>query len=251
MKKQLLIAVSLCAGFIASALADSRVAIHYPGQSQAVVLQGAANLEQLTLRPELNGRTWWPGTVIAERSASGVQQQVQQQLLARLSAFSAELRGDNDGELADSVERVRAQLAAMRVTGRQFVPLDPDWIRLHSEANRRLSGDYSVYTLSRPTSVLVVGVTTPAGPQPYQPGRDVVEYLQTHQRLSGAEKNVAWVIAPDGKTEEVPVAYWNHRHVEVAPGSIIYVGFSSWSLPRAYRDVNEQIISLLTHRIPD
>ncbi|MGL9724530.1 capsule biosynthesis GfcC family protein [Sodalis sp. (in: enterobacteria)] len=251
MKKQLLIAVSLCAGFIASALADSRVAIHYPGQSQAVVLQGAANLEQLTLRPELNGRTWWPGTVIAERGASGVQQQVQQQWLARLSAFSAELRADNNGELADSVDRVRAQLAAMRVTGRQFVPLDPDWIRLHPEANRKLSGDYSVYTLSRPTSVLVVGVTTPAGPQPYQPGRDVVEYLQTHQRLSGAEKNVAWVIAPDGKTEEVPVAYWNHRHVEVAPGSIIYVGFSSWSLPRAYRDVNEQIISLLTHRIPD
>ncbi|MEN3261234.1 capsule biosynthesis GfcC family protein [Sodalis endosymbiont of Spalangia cameroni] len=251
MKKQLLIAVSLCAGFIASALADSRVAIHYPGQSQAVVLQGAANLEQLTLRPELNGRTWWPGTVIAERGASGVQQQVQQQCLARLSAFSAELRADNNGELADSVDRVRAQLAAMRVTGRQFVSLDPDWIRLHSEANRRLSGDYSVYTLSRPTSVLVVGVTTPAGPQPYQPGRDVVEYLQTHQRLSGAEKNVAWVIAPDGKTEEVPVAYWNHRHVEVAPGSIIYVGFSSWSLPRAYRDLNEQIISLLTHRIPD
>ncbi|MFT4465383.1 MAG: capsule biosynthesis GfcC family protein [Sodalis sp. (in: enterobacteria)] len=204
------------------------------------MLQGAANLEQLTLRPELNGRTWWPGTVIAERGASGVQQQTQQQLLARLSAFSAELCGDNDGELA-----------AMRVTGRQFVPLDPDWIRLHSEANRRLSGDYSVYTLSRPTSVLVVGVTTPAGPQPYQPGRDVAEYLQTHQRLSGAEKNVAWVIAPNGKTEEVPVAYWNRRHVEVAPGSIIYVGFSSWSLPRVYRDVNEQIISLLTHRIPD
>lgn len=118
MKKQLVIAVSLCAGFIASALADSRVAMHYPGQSQAVVLQGAANLEQLTLRPELNGRTWWPGTVIAERSASGVQQQVQQQWLARLSAFSAELRGDNDGELADSVERVRAQLAAMQVTER-------------------------------------------------------------------------------------------------------------------------------------
>ncbi|MBT9432152.1 capsule biosynthesis GfcC family protein [Candidatus Sodalis endolongispinus] len=251
MKKQLLVAVSLCAGFIASAMADSRVAIHYPGQSQALVLQGAANLEQLTLRPGLNGRTWWPGTVIAERTASGIQQQAQQQLLARLSAFSAALLGDNDGELADSVDRVRAQLAAMRVTGRQFVPLDPDWIRLHAEANRRLSGEYSVYTLSRPTSIQVVGVTTPAGPQPYQPGRDVAEYLQTHQRLSGAEKNVVWVIQPDGKTEKVPVAYWNHRHVEVAPGSIIYVGFSSWSLPRAYRDVNEQIVSLLTHRIPD
>ncbi|RLR18049.1 hypothetical protein D8L93_04160, partial [Sodalis-like symbiont of Bactericera trigonica] len=100
-------------------------------------MQGAANLEQLTLRPELNGRTWWPGTVIAERTAGWILQQAQQQLLARLSAFSAERRGDNDGKLADSVDRVRAQLAAMRVTGRQFVPLDPDWIRLHSEANRR------------------------------------------------------------------------------------------------------------------
>jgi len=49
----------------------------------------------------------------------------------------------------------------------------------------------------------------------------------------------------------VPVAYWNRRHYEPQPGSILFVGFSSWTLPSAYADLNQQIVSVLTHRIPD
>ncbi|WP_406702439.1 capsule biosynthesis GfcC D2 domain-containing protein [Sodalis sp.] len=60
-------------------------------------------------------------------------------MLARLSVFSTELGGDHDGELA--TWSGCAQLASIRVTVRKFVPLYPDWIRLHSKANRRLSGD--------------------------------------------------------------------------------------------------------------
>lgn len=251
MKKQLLLTVGLCAGLIGSAVADSRVTIFYPGQAQATVITGLTTVGQLTTRPELEGRTWWPGTVIAERRATAVVVQQQQQLLARLTALSSELRQDNDTELAESVDRVKSQIAGMRVTGRQFTPLDPDWIRLHKEDNRTLSGEYGLYTLPRPTSVHVYGVITPSGSQPFQVSRDAHDYLQTHQRLSGAERSEAWVIMPDGKSQLAPVAYWNRRHVELAPGSTLFVGFRSWALPSAYRDVNEKIVSLLTHRIPD
>lgn len=251
MKKQLLLVVSLCAGFVACAAADSRVAVYSPGQSQPVVLTGIDNLRQLTLDPKLAGRTWWPGTVIAESLATAVQQDQQRQLLARLSALSADFRQDNDLDLADTVDRVRGQLAALTVTGRQFVSLDADEIRLQAGANRRLVGDYSLYLLAKPTSVHIFGAVTPTGAQPFLVSRDADDYLLTHQRLSGAEKSYAWVILPNGQAKSVPVAYWNRRHNEVAPGSAIYVGFSSWSLPRAYQDINEKIVSLLTHRIPD
>lgn len=251
MKIRLLLIASLCAGFIASAAADSRVAIYFPGQSQPVVVNGASRLEQVALNPALAGRTWWPGTVIAEQLATAVQLEHQRQLVARLSAFGSELRQDNDGDLADTVERVRSQIAALRVTGRQFVSMDPDVIRLEPGANYALSGEYTVYALAKPTSVQVFGAVTPTGPQPYLVGRDIDDYLVSHQRLSGAEKSYAWLILPNGQSQQVPVAYWNRRHNEAAPGSIIFVGFSSWSLPRAYRDLNEQIVSLLTHRIPD
>lgn len=251
MKKQLLVVVSLYAGFIASAAADSRVAVYSPGQAQPVVMTGINNLEQLTLNPKLAGQTWWPGTVIAEKMATVAQLEQQKQLLARLGALSADLRQDNDVELANSVDEVRRQIAALRVTGRQFVSLDADVIRVQTGANRTLQGEYSLYTLGKPTSVWIYGAVRPAGPQPFQVSRDVQDYLQTHQRLSGADKSFASVILPGGQAKTVPVAYWNQRHNEVAPGSIIYVGFSSWALPRAYRDVNDKIISLLTHRIPD
>jgi|SRR5476649_1672176 len=251
MKKQLLVAVSLCAGFIASAAADSRVAIYAPGQSQPVVLEGINTLQQLTLNPKLAGQTWWPGTVIAEKMATVAQLEQQRQLLGRLDALIADLRGDNDGDFAGSVQQVRSQIAALRVTGRQFVSLDVDLIRLQSGANRKLQGDYSLYTLAKPTSVHIYGAVTPAGPQPFQVSRNVQDYLETPQRLSGAEKSYATLITPDGQAKTVPVAYWNRRHNEVAPGSIIYVGFSSWALPNDYQDVNEKIVSLLTHRIPD
>lgn len=251
MKKRLLIIVSLCAGFIASAMADSHVAVYYPGQAQPVMVDNAARLQQLVTNPALAGHTWWPGTVIAERLATEVQLQKQRDVVAGLSAWGAELRGDNDDALANSVERLRSQIAGLKVTGRQFVSLDPDVISLDHDANRALSGEYSVYTLARPTSVHIFGVLTPTGPQPFVAGQDVSDYLVTHQRLSGAERSYAWVILPDGSRQSLPVAYWNRRHNEVAPGSIIFVGFSSWSLPHAYQGLNEQIVSLLTHRIPD
>ncbi len=251
MKKQLLIAVGLCAGFIASAVADSRVTVYYPGQSQTTLISGLQNLQQLTARPELAGRTWWPGTVIAERGATAAAEGQQRQLLARLSALAGELRQDNDAELAATVETISRQLAAIRVTGRQFVSLDQDQIRLIDGANRSLRGEYSVYTLNRPTSIRVFGAVTPGGSQPFQVSRDVSDYLQTHQYLQGADKSEAWVILPEGASQQVPVAYWNRRHNELAPGSVVYVGFSRWALPRAYKDLNEQIVSLLTHRIPD
>lgn len=251
MKKHLLLAVSLCAGFSPWAFADSRVAVYLPGQSQAVLLQGADNLQQLTSNPTLAGHTWWPGTVIAEKMATAVALDQQKQVLARLDALSADFRQDNDVGEAAAVESLRRQVAELKVTGRQFVSLDPDVIRLRDGANRKLSGDYSLYGQVKPTSVYVFGVVTPTGSQPFQTSHDVADYLQTHQRLSGAEKNYAWVISPEGQSELAPVAYWNRRHVEVMPGSVIYVGFSSWALPSAFQDINEEIVSLLTHRIPD
>jgi hypothetical protein len=172
-------------------------------------------------------------------------------MLAKLSAWGSDLRSDNNDELANSVEQLRRQIAGIKVTGRQFVSLDPDVINLDHDANRLLRGEYQVYTLARPTSVQIFGVLTPTGPQPFVAGRDVSDYLVTHQRLSGAERSYAWAILPDGHYQIFPVAYWNRRHNEVAPGSTIFVGFSSWSLPHAYQGLNEQIVSLLTHRIPD
>lgn len=235
----LAVAVMLTAG---NTLADSQVTVHGLNGLQ---IDHAQNLAQLVTHPALH--TWWPGTVIAERGATAVVQQQQKQLLEEMRIWQA----DSGESLAATIGAVIHQLSAVQVTGRQFTPLDPDWVRLRPEANRTLQGSYDLYTLSQPTQVLVLGALEHPGKESWQPGRTVRDYLATHDHLSGAERSFATVIAPSGQTQQVPIAYWNQRHVEVQPGSIIWLGFTSWSLPWGKADLNTRMLSVLTHRIPD
>ncbi|MFS2224084.1 capsule biosynthesis GfcC D2 domain-containing protein [Pantoea sp. B65] len=247
MKKITLLLAGIVSCLPLCAAAESQVTVHYPGQSEVAIVSHAANLSQLVASPAFAGKTWWPGTVIAERLATAAAQQQYQQLMARLKAY----RDDSDGDKAAAINNVIQQLSAVKVTGRQFVNLDPDWVRVRPVENRRLEGEYDVYTLAKPNSVTLFGAISGSGKVSWQPGVETRDYFDGHERLAGAERNIALVIAPSGEVREVPIAYWNHRHVEVEPGSTIYLGFSSWSLPGAYEDLNQQIISVLTHRIPD
>ena len=246
---------TLFAGIVASlslqALADGQVTIYTPGQSTATVMEHVKDLEQLVTNPAVQGNTWWPGTVISEKQATRTAVQQQREVVARLQSWHDALREDNDAESAAIVERVRQQLATLKVTGRQQVNLDPDWVRIRPQANLRLEGEYQLYTQAKPTSVRVMGAVDHAGSTPWVPGRTVAEYLATHTHQSGAERDTAWLISPAGEVSEVPVAYWNRRHIEPEAGSIIFVGFSSWALPAHLADLNQQITSVLTHRIPD
>lgn len=224
------------------AQADSQVTVH--GQT-SLRIDHAQNLSQLVTNPAL--QTWWPGTVITSRDATVVAQQQQKQLLADLRAWQA-----GSGEsLAATIGSVIHQLSALQITGRLFTSLDPDWVRLRPEANRTLLGSYDLYTVAPPTQVLVLGALSNPGKESWQPGRTVRDYLAAHDRLSGGERSIATVIAPSGATQQVPIAYWNQRHIEVEPGSVIWLGFTSWSLPWGQADLNARMLSVLTHRIPD
>ncbi|WP_307743874.1 capsule biosynthesis GfcC family protein [uncultured Pantoea sp.] len=231
----------------AGAQATAQVIVHAPHNGGQAELSQIADLAQLVTLPPLQANTDWRHTFIAERGASAVAQQHYQQTLGELRAWRADSRGDR----AAAIDEVIRQLSAIRVTGRQFTSLDPDWIRLHPADNRRLEGSYDLWLQTPSDSVLLLGALSGAGKVSWQPGKSVRDYLEGHSLLSGAERNFVTVIDPSGATQQVPVAYWNHRHVEVEPGSIIWLGFSSWSLPGAYEDLNDRLLSVLTHRIPD
>lgn len=226
--------------------AESTVTIYAKPQTQPQVIKDAERLADLVTRPELN-RSWWPGAVISERQASAAEEQKQQQLLARLGEVAADEGGD-DGA---AINGLRKQLSAIHVTGRQFVNLDPDWVRLRPKANVPLQGEYSLWTGPQPTTITLVGLVSSPGIKPFTPGRSVDEYLADISLLSGAERSYAWVIYPNGKTEKAPVAYWNKRHIEPSPGSIIFVGFSDRLFSSTFDELNQQILNTLTHRIPD
>lgn len=251
MKKiNLLLGALLCL-LLNSAHAESRITVFYPDQA-SVTLKNVPTLDSLVVNnPALQGNIWWPGVAIAEQNATRIQQQKQQQLLARLAALSSVLRQKDDALLAATVDSVRSQLAELKVIGRQLVPLDPDMIRLHPELDRRLSGEYQLYIAAEPRSVRLFGALAPHGKRDFLPGKDVSDYFTGLQHLEGAEHDTAWIITPQGDVQPVPIAYWNRRHNEMTPGSLLFLGVAVSALPEDFKDINEQIISLLTHRMPD
>lgn len=231
---------------LSQAHAAGTVNVYLSGDSKAKTLTNAAHLIDVVGQPQL-AQSWWPGAVISERQATAAQEQRQQSLLAQLDA----LAGEESGDSAAAVGALRRQLQEIRVTGRQKVNLDPDYVRVASGANPPLEGEYSLWTGPQPTTITVVGLVSQPGKKAFTPGRDVVSYLDEMSVLSGGDKSYAWVIYPNGDTQKVPVAYWNRRHVEPMPGSVIFVGFAPDLWGSRNETLNADIIDSLTHRIPE
>ncbi len=245
MKKRALLSLLAC---LASpvAFAVGTVDVYMEGDSKPKTLTNAEYLVDLVGQPRL-ANSWWPGAVVSERQATVAEQARHQALLARLSALAA----DESGNSAAAINALRQQLQAMKVTGRQIVELDPDYLRTHRLANRPLQGQYTLWVGKQPTTITVVGLISSPGKKVFTPERDVVSYLDEMSLLSGAERSYAWVIYPNGKTQKVPVGYWNRRHVEPMPGSVIFVGFAPGLWSNEYDELNADILQSLTHRIPE
>ncbi|WP_437889516.1 capsule biosynthesis GfcC D2 domain-containing protein [Phytobacter sp. V91] len=228
------------------ALAAGTVEVYTAGDGKPKTLTDAAHLIDVVGQPRL-AQSWWPGAVISERQASAVATERQQALLSRLGTLASEESGDD----AAAINALRQQVQLLQVTGRQQVNLDPDYVRVEAGANPPLDGNYSLWVGPQPDTITVFGLVSQPGKKTFTPGRDVVGYLDEMSLLSGAEKSEAWLIYPNGRTQKVPVAYWNRRHVEPMPGSTIFVGFSSALWGSRYEALNADILYSLTHRIPE
>lgn len=228
-----------------SARADGQVTIYPSDGGQAQVLKQVKDLRQLVADPAFG--EYQPGMVIATPAKTRQEQQRLQETLSRLRQWAK----SEDWERAAGVQQVIAQLENINVTGRLFTSLDPVLVNNNEKANRSLAGEYSLYQVPEATMVTLLGPVSGAGAQRWQPGREVSDYLAGHDYLSGAEPSEVTVIDPDGAVRPAPVDYWNRRHVEPQPGSIILVGFSARALPEGGEDLNQRIISILTHRMPN
>ncbi|MCV2534322.1 capsule biosynthesis GfcC family protein [Enterobacter wuhouensis] len=242
-----LIHVALLASLTAPlAWSAGTVKVYTPDDEKPKTLTNAGHLLDLVGQPRL-ANSWWPGAVISERQSTVAAEQKHKALLARLTGLAAQ----EDGDDAAAINSVRQQLQAVKVTGRQKVNLDPDDVRVAENGNPTLEGDYTLWLPARPAIVTVMGLISSPGKKSFTPGRDVASYLDEQSLLSGADNSYAWVVYPDGRTQKAPVAYWNKRHIEPMPGSIIFVGFADHFWTKAYDGLNADILLSLIQRIPD
>ena len=213
------------------AFAQGTVTIYLPGEQQTLSVGPVENVVQL----------------LTDSAAKAKALKDYQHVMAQLASWEAEA----DDDVAATIKSVRQQLLNLNITGRLPVKLDPDFVRVDENSNPPLVGDYTLYTVQRPVTITLLGAVSGAGQLPWQAGRSVTDYLQDHPRLAGADKNNVMVITPEGETVVAPVALWNKRHVEPPPGSQLWLGFSAHVLPEKYADLNDQIVSVLTQRVPD
>ncbi len=177
---------ALALAFIASsAFASGTVTVFTQGNSEPKTLTDAERLLDLVGQPRL-ATSWWPAAVIGEEQATVTARQQQQELLGRLAALSAEEDGD-----AATINTLRRQIQAVKVTGRQLVNLDPDVVRVSERGNPPLQGHYTLWVGPQPTQVTLFGLISQPGSQPFVPGRDVASYLEGQRLLSGADRSYA------------------------------------------------------------
>lgn len=244
--KKMLIAAALTSLITTAALAAGTVDVHLAGEAKPLTLTDAERLADLVAQPRLAG-FWWPGAVISSAQTTAKAEREHQALLGQLAALAAE----ESGSTAAAINALRNQLQAMPVTGRLLVPLDPDTVRTHDEDNPPLEGKYTLWLGHEPSTITLLGLVDKPGSRTFTPGRDVANYLDDVNRLAGADRSYAWVIYPNGRTQRAPVAYWNQRHIEPMPGSILFVGFADALWTNQYDALNAAILRSLSQRRPE
>ena len=234
--------LSACALATGSVVLDNQ----HPGQEQR--FENISTLLQLVTDPALPQDIWWSGAVITALPATNKAELDKRLVLARLAACQV----DASPKQAAMLQSVISQLQNMKVVDRLFTPLDADIIRTTlTGGDVPLQGEYKLYTGVRPSTLQIMGAVNKPGPVMWQPATPISDYLDDQERLSGADRSTVTVIHPDGHTTTESVAYWNNLYNEASPGSIVWVGFTPCATDASGKSLQDDIISLLTRRVPD
>lgn len=250
-----LAALLLSALFCSQAVADARVQIVSPGEAlnepagQVVALAGAPRLADALAKVSVPAEIDWVGSRMSTPAADAAMQQLQQQVLKSLNDVMLTAERQHEPEQAYNARLLLQMISRLRVAGRVAKQLDPDWVRIRSELNPRLEGDYTLRLALRQPVVYVIGLTNGAERVALEPGLGAVDYLAKRDWFMGAESRVLYLCQPDGHIERLPAEYWSTLHREPMPGATLFIGLDESQLPAQYQRLNYQIATLLAARI--
>ncbi|MGF1834815.1 capsule biosynthesis GfcC family protein [Photobacterium sanguinicancri] len=177
-------------------------------------------------------------------------------LLALITAKQSEY--DITDERYTALAALHQFISSSHFAKRAPLQLDYDQARITSNANPLLSDELTLQLPARSQQVWVLGAVTEAGAVKWQQRQSTAEYLEQAKAISAAENDTAVVIQPDGKIQTHPIAYWNERHHDIAPGAIIYLPFTGgWLTPldnlgfdaSEFNKINQDVVSLLRERV--
>lgn len=137
-----------------------------------------------------------------------------------------------------------------QVAERIGIDIDYDLARANPAFNPRLEkGAYQLNIETRPDYVLVVGAINTSVRVLHKAASPVQNYFLKSDFSEVADKQRVNIIQPNGKVIEVGVQSWNAGHIEVMPGSIIFVPFAVGLYSSELAELNKQLLALLVNRM--
>lgn len=201
---------------------DVAGAVAHPG---VLPLHAGARLADAVTAAQVDAAAYVLGAAWLRPDQRRAQLRLKAGLLYELQTIALQARVQRHADLQVLAQRLRTQLAAMPVTGRQVTTtLEPHALQIDDAANLPLqSGDKLVYPW-RPQTIRVLGAVEHDCQLPQVALRDARDYLAACPRSAAADADLLYVIQPDGQVFVQGVALWNRSDpLALAPGAVLYV----------------------------
>lgn len=160
------------------------------------------------------------------------------------------IEGDNV-VLADAARSMLTQLQPLPITGRiSGQSLETRWLEIRPQLNLPAAdGDRIIYP-PRTDSVHIVGAVQHSCTLAHVPLRDARLYLEQCPRLLAADKDLLYVIQPDGNVSMHGIALWNRgARQSLAPGAVLYVPLDAKATRALDPDFNGEYARFLATQI--
>ncbi|ELV8556488.1 capsule biosynthesis GfcC family protein [Vibrio fluvialis] len=132
----------------------------------------------------------------------------------------------NDNDYRVTAKQLLTQLNQFQFGFRLKTNLDVDAVRLKTELNPLLPGNYQLELAHRPNSITLFGLSEEQSTA-FQSSFTVADYIERSRARHKSYSSYAWVISPNGDISRVGYAYWNNESTKLQPGSSILVGFNT------------------------
>jgi len=160
------------------------------------------------------------------------------------------MQRDADQQLNLRAAALAESLTDLPVTGRVRQALDPRLMQIRPSENPVAAAGDSLWYPSRPSSVRVVGAVMQSCELPHDATADVTRYVRDCTSDDTADKNVVYIIQPDGQIQIAGIALWNRSDLmAVAPGGTVYVPVAERSISRISPEFNAQFAEFLATQL--
>ncbi len=164
----------------------------------------------------------------------------------KISVLNALSEIEGTPGLKISTDILIEQIKRWDIGHREFVSLDLDMVRDYADLNPRLLGEYELLIPHRQNRITIEGLVFSPKVVDFSSTNKLSDLLNQVQVLSTGDDSYAWIIYPDGYYKKVGYAYWNNEESNLAPGSVVFIGFDS-ETPEL-KELEQKIVKLISMR---